>query len=130
YGYISMKYVEEYKSAYGSDLPVIAPPTPKICGKDLSCEEQACLNVPVCQPTGDTETYYNDEEAVIPDNDTDGVVSIIEVPAQDGFIHGLTVTALISHTFVGDLELVLVHPDGTEAVLRNADGKPGNDFDE
>jgi len=125
-----MKYVEEYKTAYGSDLPVIAPPAPKVCGEDLSCEDQACINAVVCQPLGETMTYSNDNEVVIPDNDTAGVVSTIEVPEQDGVLHGLTVTALISHSFVGDLELVLVHPDGTEAVLRKADGKPGNDFDE
>lgn len=130
YGYISMKYVEEYKTAYGSDLPVIAPPTPKVCGKDLSCEDKSCLDAPVCQATGDTETYSNDNEVAIPDNDIDGIVSTIEVPAQDGVLHGLTVTALIAHSFVGDLDLTLVHPDGTEAVLRTADGKPGNDFDE
>lgn len=130
YGFISMKYVEEYKTAYGSDLPVIAPPAPKICGQDLSCEDPSCIDVPVCQPTGDTETFYADDEIAIPDNDSAGIVSEIEVPEQDGIIHGLTVTALISHSFVGDLELVLVHPDGTEALLREADGKPGNDFDE
>ncbi len=130
YGYISMKYVEEYKTAYGSGLPVIAPPTPKICGKDLSCEDKSCLDAPVCKATGETATFGNDDEVAIPDNNAKGITSVIKVPAQSGVLYGVTVTALISHSFVGDLELVLVHPDGSQAVLRKADGKPGNDFDE
>lgn len=52
--------------------------------------------------------FSNNESVDIPDNQPDGIVSTIDVP--DGFdIEWLSVELDISHTYVGDLEVVLSH---------------------
>jgi len=63
--------------------------------------------------------------APIPDNDTDGVT--FEIPMK----HGLTIESVelvvnASSTFVGDLEIVLTSPAGTESVLATTRGTPGD----
>ena len=52
----------------------------------------------------------------IPDNDRDGVEDWIEVD-EDRTLEWVEVNVDINHSYRGDLELVLVSPDGTESVL-------------
>nr|WP_286186731.1 S8 family serine peptidase [Geitlerinema sp. P-1104] len=52
----------------------------------------------------------------IPDNDRHGVEDWIEVD-EDRTLEWVEVTVDINHSYRGDLELVLVSPDGTESVL-------------
>jgi subtilisin-like proprotein convertase family protein len=54
----------------------------------------------------------------IPDNDPDGARSEINVPAGSGFIGDLNVDLNITHTWIGDLEVILTHKDtGSEVTL-------------
>ncbi|MBA2663420.1 MAG: proprotein convertase P-domain-containing protein [Bradymonadaceae bacterium] len=130
YGYISYKYIEEFKSAYGSDLPVIAPPIPQICGQNVSCEDPSCADAAACEVVGEETVQFSTEPFLdIPDNNARGVTSSLVVSAT-GTIKGLVVDVLIDHSYNGDVRIELVHPDGTKAVLRQDDGKSGKDIDE
>jgi subtilisin-like proprotein convertase family protein len=57
----------------------------------------------------------------IPDNNTTGIISTINVPAT-GNIVSLRVRVDITHTFQGDLEVALIGPDNTTVLLHNRTG--------
>jgi subtilisin-like proprotein convertase family protein len=57
----------------------------------------------------------------IPDNNTTGVTSTITVPAS-GTVADLRVRVSITHTYIGDLEVSLIGPDGTTVLLHNRTG--------
>lgn len=54
----------------------------------------------------------------IPDNDDNGIQRSLFV-GQDGNIKGISVSIDITHTFIGDLSVSLVAPDGTEVSLHH-----------
>src|SRR5690554_1165277 len=126
YGYISYRYVEEFLSARATDIPVFEEPEPKpVCGDTLSCADDACIDSPLCE--GQPATFSSVEEIAIPDNDVDGVLSTIEVTGE-GNAFAVSADVFIEHTFVGDLEVRLIHPSGDSVVLREADGQAGEDL--
>jgi len=63
----------------------------------------------------------------IPDNRPAGVVSTIDINA-DGALTGITVTVDISHTWRGDLRVVLISPDGFLAELHRFQGGSADDL--
>ncbi len=63
----------------------------------------------------------------IPDNDPDGIESPIEVQ-ESGRIVRLDVPVDISHTWIGDLRVLLVSPSGAEVVLHDRSGRSRNDI--
>ena len=124
YGWISYEYVREHGSAYISGLPQLA--TPEICNDEndndmngsVDCADAACASDPSCMmPTGG---YENTTAFPIPDDDPNGIRSEIAVP-DGGAIMALSVTASITHTYRGDLRVVLVR-DGREVVLHDREG--------
>jgi hypothetical protein len=87
-------------------------------GNCFSPEGSRCEPGP--EPDPGTRRHENATPAAIPDNDPGGATSSIEVPGP------LTVGALavelnVTHSFVGDLKIVLTH-NGTEAALWNREG--------
>ncbi len=127
YGYLSMKYVDEYANAYVSDLPVVDRPREQ-CGNGIDddsngktdCDDTACATAPACQPDTTERTYTAQPNAAIPDNDPVGVASVITV-ADAGSVRELEVTLDISHPYQGDLQVVLHHA-GKSAVLHDRTG--------
>ena len=65
--------------------------------------------------------YSNDNASPIPDNTPEGISSIISVP-QSGSLFGVNVSVDISHTWRGDLLVMLRSPEGTEHTLHNRTG--------
>ena len=65
-------------------------------------------------------------EIVIPDNSPQGIESRVHV-AEAGVILHLDATVDISHSWIGDLQLVLVDPTGREVVLQNRSGSSRHD---
>ena len=63
----------------------------------------------------------------IPDNDPTGIESIIETQ-QSGRIVRLDVPIDISHTWIGDLRVLLVSPSGAEVVLHDRSGRSRHDI--
>ena len=57
----------------------------------------------------------------IPDNNTTGISSAINV-ASNGTVKRVEVTVGITHTYIGDLIVTLVAPDGSTYVLHNRSG--------
>ena len=63
----------------------------------------------------------------IPDNDLNGIESLIEVQ-ESGSIVRLDITVDISHTWIGDLRVLLVPPSDTEVVLHDRLGRSRRDI--
>lgn len=126
YGYISMRYVEQYASAYVSDLPDVKPPA-EVCNdgidndrdKAADCDDSDCTDDPAC--VGETGKYFNNVAAPIPDNDPEGVRSSINVP-EGGSITAMAVSVDITHSYRGDLIVKLVREGGKEVVLQSKQG--------
>jgi subtilisin-like proprotein convertase family protein len=81
-------------------------------------------------------TYQSQEETSvgqvaplipIPDNNTDGIQSSIEV-AESGKVKSLQVEVEITHTYRGDLQLELMAPSGQRALLQSSSGGSGHDL--
>ncbi len=73
-------------------------------------------------PEGSIEvSYTNDTVISIPDNNPAGITSAINVP--DALtIFETSVQVNITHTYIGDLIVKLISPNGTEAILHNREG--------
>jgi hypothetical protein len=135
YGYISQRYVEEFLRARASDLPEVEPPV-EICGDELDndgngdtdCDDAACAMEAACQVDADAASYTNDTPVAIPDNDTEGITSVIEVP-DDRTIAALSVDLKVEHTFKGDINAILESPDETFAIVLEASGDSGENID-
>ena len=74
-----------------------------------------------------TEYSSGNLESAIPDNDAAGVESAITV-ADAGQVVDVRVDVRIGHTSDGDVEIYLVHPDGTTVPLSSDNGKTGDDY--
>ena len=60
-------------------------------------------------------------EKQIPDGDPTGLRSVISI-GEAGRLRSIRITVRISHTWIGDLMIVLTGPDGTEAILHERTG--------
>jgi len=108
YGWLSMKYVEEYGSAVVAEVPALTPDMPP-------------------PPMGGTaHTYNSAPAAAIPDDSATGASSTIEVP-DAGTINEVKVTTDITHTYRGDLKVTLTH-GSTSKVIFNGDGGAADDL--
>jgi subtilisin-like proprotein convertase family protein len=74
-----------------------------------------------------TEYSSGNLASAVPDNDPAGVESAITV-ADPGQIVSVRVDLRIGHTSDGDVEIYLVHPDGTTVLLSSDNGKTGDDY--
>jgi C1A family cysteine protease len=75
----------------------------------------------------DSATYTNDQGVDIPDADDEGIVSEIEVDL-DGAITSLVLTVDITHSWVGDLDVLLMAPNGDFAIIKEAGADESNDY--
>lgn len=129
YGFISMRYVKEYGTAYVSDLPVLNLAESCTNGTDddfdgkVDCDDSDCADALECQTGGELEelTFESTHEPLdIPDNDPVGIHSDLTVE-RTGPIRKLEVSVDISHTYKGDLRVILDH-DGQSVVLHDRTG--------
>ncbi|HYU34317.1 MAG TPA: proprotein convertase P-domain-containing protein [Thermoanaerobaculia bacterium] len=90
----------------------------KLRVRDLAAADVGTLNTWKVTFNG----YYTlTANTAIPDNNTTGITSTINVPAT-GTIVSLRVRVDITHTFQGDLEVSLIGPDNTTVLLHNRTG--------
>lgn len=68
----------------------------------------------------------SDVPIAIPDNDSGGVNSYINVPAS-GTITDVEVDVNVTHTYEGDLVISLFHPDGQKVILHQKTGGSADD---
>ena len=64
----------------------------------------------------------------IPDN-APGVEKLLAF-AKDGVISQVGVHVILTHSYIGDLQVELVHPDGTRVTLHNKEGGATNNLDQ
>ncbi len=64
---------------------------------------------------------------LIPDNEPAGVDSSLSI-AEDGNLAAIAVDVAIIHSWIGDLVVSLIAPDGSEAVLHDKAGASGDDI--
>lgn len=130
YGWISYEYVERYTSAYASDVPEVS--LVEICndGRDndyngqTDCADAGCASDRACfDPVG---RYENTTPVEIPDDDTNGASSAIEV-AEGGIVSSVSVEADITHTYRGDLVVQLVKGAAT-VTLHDRQGAGADDL--
>lgn len=131
YGWISMRYVREFMSAHVAALPRLT--RSEVCNDmvdndrdgrtdcmDTDCATNAaCMMPPVM---GGTTATPN---APIPDNNTTGVVSEINI-TEPGQIASLAVDVDITHTYRGDLKLTLEHNGRTVTLVDRQGGGTDN----
>jgi hypothetical protein len=104
YGWLSMKYVEEYGSAAIAEVPTLTP------------------DMPPPPPGGAmTHTFNSTTGGAIPDASPTGITSSIEV-ATAGTINEVKLTTDITHTYRGDLKVTLTHGSVSKVVF---DGEGG-----
>lgn len=140
YGWLSMRYVEEYASINGSAVPQVQL-DPEVCDdgidnngdRRVDCEDPMCARDAACLPAEPEEpeqpgepaeaevvTGANETVVGIPDADPAGIRSTITLDAPAGKrIEGVEVLVDISHTYPRDLTVQLRHPDGTVKVLHD-----------
>lgn len=83
----------------------------------------------IVNPEGLNEfTYTNDEVISIPDNDAEGINSVINI-ADDLTVFASDIYVNITHSWIGDLIVTLTSPTGTSAVLHNASGGSDQNLD-
>ncbi len=92
-------------------------------GGTLSCNGTCSAFVTTsCTSAGSQVLTFSAAPAVaIPDNNTTGVTSTINVP-NSMTITSVSVSVGITHTFQGDLEVALIGPDNTTVLLHNLTG--------
>jgi subtilisin-like proprotein convertase family protein len=77
----------------------------------------------------DIQQISEDTPIPIPDANADGIVSQIEIQ-PDGIVAEAQVDVEIAHTYIGDLLVTAVCPDGTEVVLHNKTGGGADNLDQ
>ncbi len=132
YGWIGMDYVEDYLTAYVSDEPNVD--LTEECNDDVDndfdgdvdCDDSDCDGSGACD-AGSVDIHSYTDATDIPDNDADGVEMDLDVE-QSGQIAGLSVTVDISHTYIGDLTVVLMRDGVGDVVLHDKTGAGADDL--
>lgn len=84
------------------------------------------------EPQRPTRTLTVDEQnldVAIPDDDQAGASVALEVSGENGKLASVSIRVKVAHDYVGDLELALVHPDGTRVVLQDQSGGNAQNLD-
>ena len=129
YGWLSMRYVEEYGSTVST-----RPPTEDLterCDDGIDnnfdgatdCDDLTCSESTVCHVAPEPElTFSVGTEESVELLDQEETISILNVE-NEGHLEQLTISFDIEHTFSGDLQIDLESPMGTRVnlVASNAD---------
>jgi subtilisin-like proprotein convertase family protein len=76
---------------------------------------------------GSTTATYSSGNIAVPITDNTTSEVSINVP-DNGLVQDVNVRVRLNHTFDGDLEIRLVHPDGTQVLLADNRGAGGDNF--
>lgn len=114
YGWISMRYVEEFMTAYVSGRPTVT--RVEICNNTTDddrdgrsdCMDTDCRTDRACTDVPTATTHTATPALMIPDNNTTGASNTISV-AEAGNVSSVAVTVNVTHPYRGDLRLVLEH---------------------
>ncbi|MFM1745359.1 MAG: hypothetical protein RLZZ630_1296 [Bacteroidota bacterium] len=113
-----------------TQLPITASATPStICpGENVTLQASSSSS----GTTNQNVTFSNTNSYAIPDNNTSGVSSPISVsgvnPSTINSSSIVSVTVNITHTYDGDLQLLLVSPSQNSIILSNRRGGSGDNY--
>lgn len=136
YGWISYQYVKEYGRAVTAEVPSLVAAR-EVCddgvGMDedgdgqANCSDADCQMHPSCTGGGGdvARSYDASPNASIPDNNTTGASSTIEV-SDTGTITDAKVSFAITHTYIGDLKVTLTKGSDTITLHNNTGGATQN----
>ncbi|MEJ5239079.1 MAG: M36 family metallopeptidase [Limisphaera sp.] len=113
-----------------STAPYMVCGTPVVLDVVLESDQETVTNT-VTLPTGvmgPVRRYNNNAPVPIPDNNPNGANSAIVVSNLTTAVRKVAVSVYITHTWVGDLRLELVAPDGTTVVLSDSNGGRGDNY--
>lgn len=97
---------------------------------DAEAAVEAALSWESLPPEVSVETELITVNAMIPDADPLGVTRSTTIDAPEGFVvESVEVYFRATHTYRGDLKVVLTSPSGTESVLARVHNDPNNDYD-
>ncbi|MBW8183233.1 S8 family serine peptidase [Shewanella nanhaiensis] len=97
-----------------------------VTGVDGDFEKSKSVSLNVLPQGLQDYPYENTTPVDLPDNDSNGIVSTIDV-ADDLQVFGVTADVNITHTWSGDLIVTLTSPEGTESILHNRSGGSADD---
>lgn len=92
--------------------------------QDLAAADRGLLNRWDIEISGRQSTSIQIEETpgvTIPDNDPNGIERLLNT-AGDGTIRDIAVSVDITHTYIGDLSVSLIAPNGTRIALHERSG--------
>lgn len=132
YGWIAFRYVEQFLTAYVSELPTVRLP-PETCNNTTDddrdgmadCDDSDCSADRACMDVSTSTTHSASPAVAIPDNAPAGVTSQIVV-AEGGAISSLAVTVDIGHPYRGDLVVRLERDGRVVTLLDRAGGADDN----
>ncbi len=133
YGWLSMKYVEQFANLNGADVPKVDL-GPEACDdtKDnnynglVDCEDiDSCGKNGACQTA--QRVYEAKPAAAIPDNTPAGLTNQLGVDVAGQITEGW-VEVDVAHTFIRDLELAVTLPSGKTLTLYNRNDQSGRDM--
>lgn len=99
-------------------------------GEDVTRATAFATHVSSTPPPGETVTRTHSFAPLalaIPDNSTVGATQPLTV-SQAGKLLAVSVQLRIKHTYIGDLQVVLQHPDGTSVTLHDRTGGSKDDL--
>lgn len=137
YGYLSYRYVQAYGRSTSTSEPELEKPVVEICGDGLDndangasdCDDSACSANMACSGSANTEVFSSMASVRIPDNDSTGIQDKIDVTLDEPV--GLTrLTLNVDHSWKGDLDILLIGPQGQIAVVAEANGEAGQGIDQ
>ncbi len=107
------------------------------CGEELNftfniSTDEGNNSSNITETVGQSITNHYDSTDVpkdIPDADSSGVNSVIDI-GESEIINGLKVHINITHTYIGDLIIMLTSPSGTISVLWNREGGSNDNIDQ
>ena len=112
YGWLSMKYVQQYGSAVVAEVPALGPVGPDCMANPSD---------PRCNMGGSMHSYTAMPSAAIPDNSPTGASSTINV-TDAGELVEVKVTTDVTHTYRGDLKVTLTHGSTTKVIVDGVGG--------
>jgi subtilisin-like proprotein convertase family protein len=94
-----------------------------VTGTGTSATHTASAQVTVVNGAGCINGTFNstDVPKAIPDNNATGITSVLPVTGN-GTVSSLALSLNITHTFIGDLVVTLIAPDGTSFIVSNRAG--------
>jgi subtilisin-like proprotein convertase family protein/subtilisin family serine protease len=94
----------------------------------VDAQAAVAMAIDLTQGTTDSLKRTSSPERPIPDNDPAGITDAIQITGATGRVRDALVTLNVTHTWIGDLRVTLIGPNGAAAVLHDRAGSNGDNI--